>query len=88
MSNLNAREVAREIRRQESNDMLKGLVTLAVIGFGGYYWFTSNGSTSTAARNEPVAPYAQSALVASLDRYRDQYYEAVGPRARARVMGS
>jgi hypothetical protein len=78
MSNSNAREVAREIRRQESNDLLKGLLILGVIGFGGYHWFTSNGSTSTTARNEPVAPYAQSALVASLDGYRNQYYEAVG----------
>jgi hypothetical protein len=82
MSNSNAREFAREIqrevarerRRQESNDMVKGLVTLAVIGFGGYYWFASGNTTPKPS--DPALPYAQSAFVASLDGYRNQYSDA------------
>jgi hypothetical protein len=74
--NPTAREVAREIRRQESNDTLKGLLILALIGIGGYYRLTSNGHTSATAKNEPV-PYAQSAFVASLDDYHNQYSKAL-----------
>jgi hypothetical protein len=55
----------------------QGAVTFGVLGLFGWGWLTADDAGPAAARrSEPVAPYAQSALVAALDGYRNQYSEA------------
>jgi hypothetical protein len=57
-------------RTTMSDNPLTGLVVLAVGGFGGWYWMTSD-----IPRNDDM-PQSQRAFVQMLDGYREKYVEA------------
>jgi hypothetical protein len=66
-----------ERRAEEAKSALRTLITMTVLGVGGWWWLTSGHTTASNHRpKEAAMPSAQLTFVSDLEVYRNQYREA------------